>query len=110
MPEQISKYPEVTLKVLKGAGAQCGEGVEQKILTQCPAEQFCALPTGEVCIYGIDQIPQMTQITLSELAQVACPAEQQASLVPADLFGNEMMLWGAFLAVGVVIGRFWRRS
>lgn len=26
MPEQISKYPEVTLKVLKGAGARCSEG------------------------------------------------------------------------------------
>lgn len=53
MPEQISKYPEVTLEVLKGAGARCGEGVEQKILTRCPPERSCSLPTG----YGIEQIP-----------------------------------------------------
>lgn len=49
MPEQITKYPDVTLKVLKGAGAVCGEGAPQKILTQCPAERFCSLPTGEIC-------------------------------------------------------------
>lgn len=36
MPEQISKYPEVTIEVLNGAGARCGEGAEQKILTKCP--------------------------------------------------------------------------
>ena len=62
MPEQISKYPDVTLKVLKEAGARCGEGAKQKILTQCPREQFCALQSGEICVYGIEQIPQMTQI------------------------------------------------
>jgi len=73
VPEQISKYPGVTLRVLKGAGARCGEGVEQRILTQCPAEQFCALPTGEICVYGIEQIPHMTQITTQELARVVCP-------------------------------------
>ena len=35
MPEQITKYPDVTLKVLKDAGAACGQGVPQKILKQC---------------------------------------------------------------------------
>jgi len=63
MPEQISKYPDVTLQVLKGAGAKCGEGAEQKILKQCPAERFCSLPTGEICVYGIDGIANMTQIS-----------------------------------------------
>ena len=48
MPEQITKYPDVTLQVLKGAGAVCGEGAPQKILKQCPAARFCALPTGEM--------------------------------------------------------------
>ena len=67
MPEQISKYPDVTLKVLKGAGARCGEGITPKILTKCPAERFCALPTGEICVYGIKEIPQMTQIAPKEL-------------------------------------------
>lgn len=46
MPEQISKYPDITLQVLKDSGARCGEGFEQKILTMCPPERFCALPGG----------------------------------------------------------------
>lgn len=87
MPEQISKYPEVTIKVLKGAGARCGEGAEQKILTQCPRERFCALPSGEVCIYGIEEIPQMTQITANELARVVCPPKPQSSM--GSLFSIE---------------------
>lgn len=73
MPEQIAKYPEVTLEVLKGAGARCGEGVEQKILKQCPVERFCSLPTGEICVYGVAEIPRMTQITREELSTVVCP-------------------------------------
>ena len=80
MPEQISKHPDVTLKVLKEAGARCGEGAKQKILTQCPLDQFCALPSGEICVYGIDQIPQMTQIKTEELARIVCPPDEQASI------------------------------
>ena len=105
MPEQISKYPGVTLRVLKGAGARCGEGVEQRILTQCPAEQFCALPTGEICVYGIEQIPHMTQITTQELARVVCP--QQSSLGFGGLSSSEIAVMGAIFAAGLVIGRFW---
>lgn len=77
MPEQISKYPDVTLKVLKEAGARCGEGITPKILTKCPAERFCALPTGEICVYGIQEIPQMTQIAPKELARVVCPVRNR---------------------------------
>ncbi len=36
MPEQISKYPDVTLQVLRESGAVCGQGAQQKILKQCP--------------------------------------------------------------------------
>jgi hypothetical protein len=43
MPEQLTKHPEVTLKVLRSAGAKCAEGAKQEILTQCPAERFCRL-------------------------------------------------------------------
>ena len=43
MPEQLTKHPEVTLEVLRSAGAKCGEGTQQSILTQCPAERFCKL-------------------------------------------------------------------
>jgi hypothetical protein len=78
MPEQITKYPEVTLKVLEGGGARCREGVEQKILTRCPPDQFCSLESGEICVYGVSQIPQMTQITRQELAHVVCPRASSA--------------------------------
>src|SRR5258705_13996397 len=52
MPEQLTKYPEVTLQVLRSSGARCAEGAKQEILTQCPAHRFCKLPGGELCIFG----------------------------------------------------------
>ena len=110
MPEQISKYPDVTLRLLKGAGATCGEGAEQKILKQCPTERFCALPTGEICVYGINDIPRMTQITLPELARVVCPSVQQGSVMPSALSGADVMLWGLLFVMGLVIGKFWRKT
>ncbi len=109
MPEQISKYPEVTLKVLKGAGAVCGEGAEQKILTRCPNERFCSLPTGEICVYGITEIPQMTQITTEEIARVVCPDYQRSSMLPMTLSASELISTGVFFAMGLVIGIFWRK-
>lgn len=108
MPEQLSKYPEVTIEVLKGAGARCGEGAEQTILTQCPKERFCALSTGEVCIYGLEEIPQMTQITREELASIVCPANVQSSLASASLTGIEIALLGVAFAMGIAAGRFGR--
>jgi hypothetical protein len=106
MPEQISKYPEVTLQVLKGAGARCGEGIPPKILVKCPAERFCALPGGEICVYGITQIPQMTQITTKELAQVVCPDARQSSTALPVPWSAEMAVLTGALAIGFVIGRY----
>ena len=63
MPEQLTKYPEVTIHVLRSAGAKCGEGSVQEILTKCPAESFCKLPRGEVCVYGLADVSKMTQIS-----------------------------------------------
>jgi hypothetical protein len=46
----------------------------QEILTKCPAESFCKLPRGEVCVYGLADASKMTQISTSELqALVAAP-------------------------------------
>src|SRR4029434_8340884 len=74
MPEQLTKYPEVTIHVLRSASAKCGEGSVQEILTKCPAESFCKLPRGEVCVYGLADASKMTQISTSELqALVAAP-------------------------------------
>ena len=107
MPEQISKYPEVTLKVLKGAGAVCGEGAPQKILTQCPSERFCSLPTGEICVYGIKDIPQMTQITPQELAQVVGMGTWQGAAVTS--LGIEETLLAAVFFAGLVLGWAWKK-
>jgi hypothetical protein len=107
MPEQITKYPEVTLKVLKGSGARCGEGAQQKILKQCPAGRFCSLPAGELCVYGIEDIPRMTQITTQELAQVVCPVADQNFSVQVLLSATDGMLAGAMLLAGIAIGHFW---
>jgi len=109
MPEQISKYPDVTLQVLKGAGAVCGEGVPQKILTQCPGERFCSLTTGEICVYGIEDIPQMTQITPQELARVVCPSTQQNAVISASLLGSEWILLSVVFLVGFSLGRIGKK-
>lgn len=109
MPEQISKYPEVTLQVLKRAGARCGEGAEQRILTSCPSERFCSLPTGEICVYGIQDIPRMTQITTHELARVVSPPARESAARPA-LSAVDVGVLGATFAVGLLVGNFWQRS
>lgn len=109
MPEQITKYPDVTLKVLKGAGAVCGEGAPQKILTQCPADRFCSLPTGEICVYGISEIPQMTQVTLQELAEVVYPRGQHGSEISGTMWAAGGVILAAVFVAGLVLGRFWQR-
>lgn len=109
MPEQISKYPEVTLKLLKGAGAKCGEGAVQKILTECPPARFCSLPTGEICVYGISEIPKMTQISTEELAEVVCTDFKQSSMIPTGFSASEMVPLGAFFVIGLVFGVFFRK-
>lgn len=108
MPEQISKYPDVTLQVLKGAGARCGEGAEQKILTQCPSERFCSLPTGEICVYGVEEVPKMTQITVDELAQAIGTAVRRPALDTGFPSALNFAFLGIALLAGLLIGRFWR--
>jgi hypothetical protein len=112
MPEQLTKHPEVTLQVLQSAGALCGVGAKQDILTACPAARFCKLPGGEVCVYGLPQARQMTQITGAEWAALAPPAA--APPAPA---GEALMPWSAVLvalvvgaAVGWIAARRRRRS
>jgi hypothetical protein len=107
VPEVISKYPDVTLKVLRSAGARCGEGAEQKILKKCPRDHFCSFPGGEVCVYGIEEIPRMTQVTARELAQVVCPPrEAESAGVGAHPASPGLPM---ILALGLVAGRRWSR-
>lgn len=106
MPEVISKYPEITIRVLEGAGARCGPEFQPRILTKCPPERFCSLPTGEICVYGVNEIPQMTQISQEELLQVVLkepvptmPQEPAEQPVYFDFFG---IITG--LVIGLILG------
>jgi hypothetical protein len=94
MPEQLTKYPDVTIQVLRSGGAKCGEGAVQEILTACPARNFCKLTGGEVCVYGLDQAPNMTQITKADWAGIA----RSLDLTPAS--GGSVPFWGATGAGG----------
>ncbi|WP_230461624.1 MULTISPECIES: hypothetical protein [Burkholderia cepacia complex] len=111
MPEQITKYPEVMLQVLKGAGAICGQGVTQNILTQCPPARFCKLPSGEICVYGINEIPRMTQIDAREIAAVVAPKVQPdlPTVLWATSWVGAVILVGGVLA-GFVLGRYWKMA
>jgi len=116
MPEQLTKHPDVTLEVLRSAGAQCGAGAPQQILKSCPQARFCKLPGGEICVYGLGDAAQMTQIGAAEWQTVlqavtATPASAAsagggaASLhpVPAMLSALGLVLIG--VAVGWVLKR-----
>ena len=113
MPEQLTKHPEVTLQVLRSAGARCGEGAKQEILTQCPAQRFCKLPGGELCVFGLADAPKMTQITASEWKAIV----QSLPATPAktsDAGGTELLFSGgggllAGAAIAFAVSRFWRQ-
>lgn len=109
MPEQISKYPDVTLQVLRESGAVCGQGAPQRILKQCPRDRFCSLRTGEICVYGISEIPKMTQITSQELAQVVCPRAEKAAVFSAGISGLESALIFAVFLSGLAAGKYWQK-
>jgi hypothetical protein len=102
MPEQLTKHPEVTLKVLRSAGAKCGEGASQTILTQCPAERFCKLPAGELCVFGLAEAPQMTQISASDWQTVY--QALQAAQKPAETSSGAFMVGGTGILVGIALG------
>lgn len=67
MPEILTRHPEITLKLLKNANIKCGIGEKQQILTSCPKDRFCSLPKGELCIYGVKDISQMTQLNTRDV-------------------------------------------
>ena len=112
MPEQLTKHPEVTLKVLRSAGAKCAEGAKQEILTQCPAERFCRLPGGEICVFGLSDASKMTQITAAEWKALVQSLPTRIS--SSDSGGAEVLLSTgsgllAAVVIGLVVTRFWRQ-
>lgn len=114
MPEQLTKHPEVTLQVLRSAGAQCAEGAPQEILTSCPTERFCKLPGGEICVFGLSDASKMTQITSAEWrallpsALPESPATSQPLMTEALLSGGLGLLAG--VAIGLAVSRLRRRQ
>jgi hypothetical protein len=111
MPEVVTKHPEIVKEVLQSAGAKCGAGAPQKILTKCPREQFCALPGGEICVYPVSEIPKMTQLSRAELCEARTDAgprvEKPSVAIPAE--------WGLVTVIPAIIaaalvGRRRRRS
>lgn len=105
MPEVLTKYPDAVLAVVKSAGAKCGVGEPQKILTKCPKDKFCSFPGGEMCIYGVPEVAQMTQISAMDLAPSVC-AKRDASTMGFD--GGIAALGLAFVLGAFVVLR--RRS
>ena len=104
MPEQLTKHPEVTLQVLRSAGAKCAEGAPQDILSTCPAERFCKLPGGEICIFGLSDASKMTQITSAEW-RVLLPSALPESPSASESLASEALLSGGLgLLAGVAIG------
>lgn len=102
MPEQLTKHPEVTLQVLRSGGATCAQGATQDILTRCPAERFCKLPGGEICVYGWAEARQMTQPTATDwqaLARAVAPADPGPAAPDALLVPG-----GIGLLIGLALG------
>jgi hypothetical protein len=114
MPEQLTKHPEVTLQVLRSAGAQCGVGAPQAILTQCPAARFCKLPGGEVCVYGLQEAPRMTQLSAADWQAVQLALRPSAPSAANTFSPQDFALAGGTLVVGLLLGallaRFGRRA
>jgi hypothetical protein len=103
MPEILTKYPESALAVLKSAGAKCGVGMKQQILTNCPSDHFCALPHGEICVYGIKDFAKMTQMSPADLADLI-------SNVPSIYSNFNIILLMISCLFGIFIGMLLKRK
>ena len=110
MPEQLTRHPEVTQQVLQSAGAQCATGAPQDILKSCPAERFCKLPGGELCVYGLPEAARMTQIQPADwravLGTPSAPPPVPAAASPLLVGGGGLV---AGLLAGIVLTLLLRR-
>ena len=71
MPEMITKYPDLAIDILKSANIPCGENIKPTILTTCPKKDFCSLPQGEICVYGVKDTLKSTQIAGTDLLMIS---------------------------------------
>jgi hypothetical protein len=109
MPEVVTKHPDVVKEVLQSAGARCGEGAPQKILTKCPREQFCALPGGEICVYGASDVPKMTQLSAAELCGSRTDASPPTGKILATSPWDAAATLPAVLVAAMVVRQYRRR-
>ncbi len=68
MPEILTKYPDIVIELLQNLGVVCGEG-DPQILKQCPIENFCDLPKGELCVLGLDKSDELTQFSVTSIQE-----------------------------------------
>jgi hypothetical protein len=101
MPELLTNHPDVTIGVLESQGAQCGPQQAPEILTQCPPEQFCALEGGELCVYGLEQVNEMTQISGQELAAALDGTDEASADGGCSLAAGEATGLGLALVIGL---------
>lgn len=97
MPEIVTKYPDVLIKELKDVNGKCGEGQPQQILKKCPTDQFCSLPTGEICVYNLKDISTMTQISSAEWLEAVTG-------VPGMFSVSNLIVLIIIFGIGLLIG------
>ena len=54
MTDLLTPQPETVLRLLKGAGAQCGTPAAPEGAKTCLAARHCLLNGSEVCVRGLD--------------------------------------------------------
>jgi hypothetical protein len=100
MPEIITKYPDIALEILSKSGMECSSGAPQSILTACPPERFCSSNAGEICVFGLDEIVEMTQISTQEAARAVSPPMFSAYVLAMISIA---LLLGVF--IGIILSR-----
>lgn len=97
MPEVVTRYPESLIKELKDVGGKCGVGAPQEILRLCPADRFCSLPTGEICVYDLKNFKTMTQMNQHDWYE-------HVTGIPSLLSGSTLILMIIVFGIGMMIG------
>lgn len=89
MPEIITQYPETVIEILQNTpNVRCGPSAgPPQILKRCPPTQFCRLPQGEICVYGLNQIDLMTQLNRQDIC-LYTPQYSSLSNYPSFPFRN----------------------
>ena len=109
LPEIVTEHPGAVLHKLEAAGGRCGEEEPREILVDCPPERFCAMPEGEICVYGIDEIPQMAVTRTETFAEIVCPPSalpwSGQELGFASWLLTVALAWGLGLWIGRRRGR-----